>query len=161
MLSLSKHKKDWNICGAVLAKNYLPFTVTTKLTGVELHGDGYGGKDENFDVRNTVVEQIWLRNNQGVDKTIANLAHEAFVHVAPDQNRLIALRKELNNGTIKPGTKEYGIRLEEIARSGQVDHDTLSKEKVQSFKNFSLQMDLIKNATKFIKSYNDEVKKNQ
>ena len=37
-------------------------TITTKPDNKELDQDGYGGKDNNYDARNKIVEQIWVEN---------------------------------------------------------------------------------------------------
>ena len=136
-------------------------TTTNKPDGNQLDEDGYGGSDNKYEVRKQTVEQIWLKKSEGLDKTISALGHEAFVHAFPDQNRIRELRQELNKGTIQPGTKKYGLKLEAITNSGQVDHRNLSNGKSVAFMNFSLQMDVIKSTTKFIKSYNQDVKENK
>lgn len=136
-------------------------TITTKPDNKELGQDGYGGKDNNYDARNKIVEQIWLRTGQSVDEAIATMGHEAFVHGHPDLIRLRELRQELNNGTIQPGTKAYEMKLDAITNSGTVDHKNLSNGKAGAFRNFTLQMDALQNTTKFIKSYNEDVKANK
>ena len=136
-------------------------TTTNKPDGNELNEDGFGGNDNKYDARGKVVEQIWLKKGQGLDKAISTLGHESFVHAFPDQNRLRELRQELNKGTIQPGTKEYAQKLEAITNSGQIDHRNLSNGKSGAFLNFSLQMDVIKSTTKFIRSYNQDVKENK
>jgi len=133
-------------------------TLTTKPEGNELDEDGFGGKDNSYDVRKKVVEQIWLRTGQGIDGTISTLGHEAFVHAFPDINRLRELRKELNNGTIKPGTKAYEMKLEAITRSGDINHRNLSNGRANAYRNFNQQMDAVKSTTRFIKAYNEDVK---
>lgn len=100
-------------------------------------------------------------HSQGLEKTISTLGHESFVHAFPDQNRFRELRQELNKGTIQPGTKDYAQKLEAITNSGQIDHKNLSNGKSGAFLNFSLQMDVIKSTTKFIRSYNQDVKENK
>src|SRR5690606_20695184 len=96
-------------------------TLTKKPDGNELDEDGYGGIDNNYDVRDMVVEQIWIKEGQGVDDAILTLGHEVFVHAVPDQNRLRELRQELNNGTINPGTHFYEKKLGLITKSGAID----------------------------------------
>ncbi|MGQ7855272.1 DUF6443 domain-containing protein [Pedobacter sp. WC2501] len=139
----------------------LGVTKTTKPDGIELDQDGYGGSENKYDIRKPLVEQVWLKKGQGIDKSITTFGHEFFVHAFPDQNRIRELRQELNKGTIQPGTKEYGQKLEAITNSAQIDHGNLSNGKSGAFLNFSLQMDLINNTTKFIRSYNQDVKENK
>lgn len=133
-------------------------TLTAKPDGNELGEDGYGGSDNKYDVREKVVEQIWLKTGQKVDDAISTLGHEAFVHAFPSQSRLRELRQDLNNGTIQPGTKAYEKRLELLTKTGAIDHKNLYNGQAKAYLNFSQQMDAVKSTTRFTKSYNEDVK---
>ncbi len=114
--------------------------------------------DPSYDVgKNPVIHQIWIQDGISADETAGVIGHEAFVHDQVSQHYLLELRRELNNGTIQPGTAEYGKKLDLVEGNGNADHQRLANGQVTDYENLAQQLDQLNNTTKFIKAYNDDV----
>ncbi|RXK80527.1 hypothetical protein [Filimonas effusa] len=78
----------------------------------EKNEDGSKGKhlqdaDKASDVSKGVIHVIASYKELSEDGALLNLAHEALVHVNEDVKRLKEMDKAVNDGKLKPGSKEY------------------------------------------------------
>ena|GEM_PF-2784200 len=114
--------------------------------------------DKNYDVRKGMNFSITINmDGRSVNDKINTTLHELFVHNERDLNRLNTMINDLNNGSLKIGTRSYFKRLEGFTDPNG-DHTRLGNGQVTNYKKASTQIDLSRGLSNQLKKYNEDVK---
>jgi len=119
------------------------------------------GDDKDYDTRKGVTSLVNLNEQSSETESTNTLAHELFVHVDQNEQRLQNIENKVVDGTLKPGTKEYVAQLKNITNSGAIDHANLGQGKIAGYQNVSAQLDQLKNTNQYTELYKQDVKDNQ
>jgi RHS repeat-associated protein len=117
--------------------------------------------DKSSNVSKGVVHVIATYKDLSENNVLLNLGHEAFVHVNEDVKRIEKVDKAVDDGKLKPGSKEYVQKLQETGLSTRVDHNRLANGQATEFKNFAAQMDKLRNTKVYTNLYNENVQEHQ
>jgi RHS repeat-associated protein len=114
------------------------------------------GDDKNYDLNKGVSFNVFIEKELSEEKSTSAIAHELFVHVDPNVQRLQAIQTKMVHG-LKPGTKEYINQLKTIQNSGDTDHKNLGQGKNTTYQNISAQLDKLKNTNQYTEHYKKDV----
>ena len=121
-------------------------------------GDRLRNATLNDDVTDGVIHLIDLKIGLSSEKATNTFGHESFVHVDEDVERLNDIDKNVKSGKYSSNPNQYVKDVRDVDLSVKPDHDKLGKGQITKYKNYSTQMDKVKNTDYYSKEYEQDVK---